>query len=155
MEHYAEVATDPSSSGLEKAGATVGGLFASLWTPETYTKTATVLATATAVAPAVGTFRHFGYVDDAASFAGGLRPGSFATGRLTTIRTGSQAADELALSVTRPSPNASYVVKPEWWRFVRGPTRVGATPGRSGGGWEFYFPRGTGPGTVSGPTVIP
>lgn len=43
LEHYAQVATDPSSSGMEKFGATVGGLFAALWTPDTYLETATTL----------------------------------------------------------------------------------------------------------------
>ena len=43
LEYYAQVATDPSSSGVEKFGATVGGLFAALWTPDTYLQTATTL----------------------------------------------------------------------------------------------------------------
>ena len=43
LEHYAQVATDPSSSRVEKFGATVGGLFAALWTPDTYLQTATTL----------------------------------------------------------------------------------------------------------------
>ena len=43
VEHYAQIATDPSSSGLEKLGATVGGLFSALWTPDTYLETAATL----------------------------------------------------------------------------------------------------------------
>lgn len=133
----------------------MGGLAAALWTPETYGKTAAVLTTAASVAPAVGTFKHFGIAEDAASFSKGLLPRSFATNRVTTIKTGAQAADRLALSVGRPNPNAVYTVRPEWWRFVRGPTRVEPIPGRAGGGWEYSFPSGTGAGTVSGPLPIP
>jgi hypothetical protein len=152
---YANVAGDPSNSWATRTAANIAGAVASLWTPDTYATTATVLTTAASVAPAVGTFTHFGIADDAASFANGLRPGSYATNRLTTLRTGAQAADRLSLSVARPDPNAAYIVKPEWWRFVRGPTRVSPIPGRTGGGWEYFFKGGTGPGTVSGPTLIP
>jgi RHS repeat-associated protein len=48
-EHYAEVAIDPSSSTLEKVGATAGGLLASLWTRDTYLKTGITLASAGAL----------------------------------------------------------------------------------------------------------
>ena len=38
-EYYARILADPCSSGLAKAGAWAGGLFASLWTPDTSDKT--------------------------------------------------------------------------------------------------------------------
>jgi RHS repeat-associated protein len=47
-EYYAQIATDPNSSGLEKVAATAGGLFSALWTPDTYVATATTLVGAVA-----------------------------------------------------------------------------------------------------------
>ncbi len=45
-EYYARVVADPCASDAAKAGAWVGGLFASLWTPSTSDITLTVLTTA-------------------------------------------------------------------------------------------------------------
>ncbi len=53
VEFYAGVATNPSSSRGEKAAATVGGVFAALWTPDTYNATAAVLSGGMAVAAEV------------------------------------------------------------------------------------------------------
>ena len=44
--YYANITTDPCASGMAKAGAWVGGLFASLWTPETSNETFVTLLTA-------------------------------------------------------------------------------------------------------------
>ena len=46
VEYYAAQAISPGSSGGAKVAATVGGLFASLWTPDTYLGTATTLVVA-------------------------------------------------------------------------------------------------------------
>jgi len=54
-EYYAGVTTDPCASGLAKAGAWVGGLFASLWTPETSNYTALTLIGAYAAGAGVAT----------------------------------------------------------------------------------------------------
>lgn len=53
-EHYASVATDPSSSVGTRIAATAGGLLASLWTPDTYAATASTLATGLAAGRAFG-----------------------------------------------------------------------------------------------------
>jgi RHS repeat-associated protein len=44
LDWYAATLTDPEASSLEYAGAAVGGFFAALWTPETWTSTAATLA---------------------------------------------------------------------------------------------------------------
>jgi hypothetical protein len=154
QEFYASIATDSERSGVARASATVGGVISALWTSDTWKSTAAVLTTAAPVGRALGSFKHFGNADDAAGFAGGLRPGSFATNSATTIRTGEQARGTLALPHAQ-APNAVYTVKPEFWRFVRGPSRVKPANGQPGGGWEYQFPTGTGPGTVSAPKPIP
>jgi hypothetical protein len=92
--------------------------------------------------------------EDAANFANGLREGSYATNRLTSIESGAEAVEKLALPA-RGTPNAAYRVTPEWWRYVEGPNRVAPANGQPGGGWEYFFPKGTGPGTVSAPKPIP
>lgn len=68
-EYYAGVAIDPSRSGLERAGATVGGLFASLWTPDTYLQTAATLAGGAGESRAL-----VGRAAAAAEAGGGLEP---------------------------------------------------------------------------------
>ena len=154
-EFYAEVATDPSRSALVLGAANVGLAFSSLWTSDTWKQTAVTLASAVPIARLVGTFKHFGYAEDAARFANGLREGSFATNRATAIKSGAEAVEKLALPSRSAPPNATYRVTPEWWRYVKGPTRVAPANGQPGGGWEYFFPQGTGPGTVRGPTRIP
>jgi hypothetical protein len=43
LDYYAAVLTDPNSNLFQKIGASVGGFFAALWTPETSNKTGVVL----------------------------------------------------------------------------------------------------------------
>jgi len=154
VDYYAGVATS-SKSAVARGAANVGLAVASLWTSDTWKETAMTLASVAPVGRPVGTFTHFGYAEDAANFANGLRKGSFAAGRATTIESGAEAVETLALPGRATPPNASYRVTPEWWRYVKGPTRVAPANGQPGGGWEYNCPTGTGPGTVSGPKPIP
>ena len=52
VEFYTGVVTNPGSSRGMKAVATVGGLLAALWTPDTYNSTAAVLSMGAAVSEA-------------------------------------------------------------------------------------------------------
>ena len=99
------------------------------------------------------TFFHYGYADSAASFEGGLRPGGFATsiGDLS----GAEAQSGLALPRPTAPPNAVYTVTPQSGTWIRVNPVAEPLFGQPGGLPEFQFPGGTGPGTVSGPTLIP
>ena len=97
------------------------------------------------------TFLHYGYAEHAAGFQFGLRPGGFAT--TANNLTGAEAKAGLALPHAAP-PNAVYTITPAPGTLIR--TNPVAEPlfGQPGGLPEFQFPQGTGPGTVSGPTLI-
>ncbi len=97
-------------------------------------------------------YYHYGYTSQAASFGGGLWPGSYATtvGGLT----GAEAKSGLALPHEAP-PDAVYVVTPEPCTPVTEPTPAEPKFGQPGGLPEVQFPEGTGPGTVGPPIPIP
>jgi RHS repeat-associated protein len=108
-----------------------------------------------AVTAAGDTFTHYGYLADSDNFAGGLRPGSFAT--TESDLTGSEAQSGLALP-NRPAlgpPDAAYPVAPEPGTPIVGPSTVRPAFGQPGGLTEVQFPNGTGPGTVGTPKPIP
>jgi hypothetical protein len=98
------------------------------------------------------TFFHYGYAQQAGNFAGGLRPGGYATniGGLT----GSEAQAGLALPHAT-APDAVYVVSPQPGTLVRVNPVADAKFGQSGGLPEFQFPAGTHSGTVSQPRALP
>lgn len=102
------------------------------------------------------TFRHYGYAEDAAKFEGGLRPGGYATHNRGRPMHGQTAQDRLALPHEAP-PNAYYKIRVGPETPVTGPGPVAPTtvPPRGGGGIEYTFPRGTPPGSVEGPFLIP
>jgi RHS repeat-associated protein len=120
--------------------------------------TAVVPAAAEGSATAAGTtvesdvFFHYGYMADVDNFAGGLRPGSFATteGNLT----GAEAQSGLALP-HETVPNAAYPVTPTPGTPIVGPTPAAPANGQPGGLPEVQFPQGTGPGTVGSPRPVP
>jgi len=99
-------------------------------------------------------FRHYGFSKDAGSFAGGLRPGSFATTAAGPPMTGIQAQALLALPHAQP-PNAYYNVTVQIHIPVIGPNPVDPQFGQPGGGVQYQFPRGTPPGSVGPPNPIP
>lgn len=98
------------------------------------------------------TFFHYGYAEQASNFAGGLRAGGYATteGGLA----GAEAQAGLALPHAS-APNAVYTVTPSPGTLIRGNPIAEPNFGQPGGLPEFQFPSGTGPGTVSGPSLIP
>ena len=98
------------------------------------------------------TFSHYGYSEQAAGFAGGLRPGGFATtaGGLTGV----EARAGLSLPHAT-APNAVYIVSPTPGTLVCVNPVAASKFGQLGGLPEFQFPLGTGPGTVSGPRILP
>jgi len=122
----------PEGTGLREAGATV------------------------VAAKGTQAFRHYGYAEDAAKFQGGLRPGSYATHNRGRPMHGPTAQNRLALPNEAP-PNAYYKVRVGPETPVGGPRPVSPTaiPPRAGGGIEYTFPRGTSPGSVEGPFLIP
>lgn len=146
--------SESGSNALVRGAAAVAGVFSALWTPQTATSTGLTLASVAPFGQVFGTFTHFGYSDAAASLANGLREGSYATNRFTSIESGAEAVEKLALPERLVPPDAAYRVTPDWWQYVEGPTRVSPANGQPGGGWEYFFPKGTGPGTVSGPWPI-
>jgi hypothetical protein len=97
-------------------------------------------------------FFHYGYRSQAENFAGGLRPGGYATdiGDLS----GAEAQSGLALPHAAP-PDAVYTVSPEPGTLVNVNPVARPQFGQAGGLPEFQFPLGTGPGTVSEPGSIP
>jgi len=97
-------------------------------------------------------FLHYGYAEQAAGFAGGLRPGGFAT--TASGLTGAEARAGLALPRAVP-PNAVYTVTPTPGTTIRGNPVTSPQFGQPGGLPEFQFPLGTGPGTISSPRPIP
>lgn len=98
------------------------------------------------------TFLHYGYSEHAAGFAGGLRPGGYAT--TASELTGAEARAGLALPHATP-PNAAYTVSPAPGTLVRVNPVAAPKFGQIGGLPEFQFPFGTGPGTVSVPRTLP
>ena len=110
-------------------------------------------------------FYHYGYKNEARLFKAGLRPGSYGT--KDAYRTGFEAQQKLALPIHRPGdlpPNAIYTVTVDLSKYpVEGPSPVGTrtyskfgiTATRAGGGQEYFFPKGTPPGSVSEPVEIP
>lgn len=98
------------------------------------------------------TFFHYGYDSQAENFAGGLRPGGYATdaGNLS----GEEAQSGLALPHAEP-PDAVYTVTPQPGTLTNVNPIVRPQFGQPGGLTEIQFPLGTGPGTVSGPASIP
>jgi len=110
-----------------------------------------------------GVYLHYGYGDEASSFGGGMRPGSYGTKDVYV--TGAEAQQRLALPIHRPNdapPDAMYTVTVDLSKTqVAGPLpvpiNVPVGPGtvREGGGTEYIFPGGTPPGSVSEPTGIP
>jgi hypothetical protein len=106
-------------------------------------------------------FRHYGYGDEAALFAPGLRPGSYGT---TDVYTSGKVAQQmLALPVHRPgdaAPNAFYNVivdltkttvvgpRPVVGKTVFHPVYAPSGVPRTGGGTEVQFPGGTPPFSV-------
>lgn len=97
-------------------------------------------------------FVHYGYAENAAGFAGGLRPGGYAT--TASGLSGAEARAGLALPHATP-PNAVYQVTPSAGTSIRVNPITSPQFGQPGGLPEFQFPLGTGAGTVSGPTRIP
>jgi RHS repeat-associated protein len=90
------------------------------------------------------TFYHYGYVENAANFEGGLRPGGFATsaGDLS----GAEAQSGLALPAGRPMPNSVYTISPNTGTWIRVNPVAEPLFGQPGGLPEYQFPLGTGPG---------
>lgn len=82
-------------------------------------------------------FRHYGYSGQAGNFAGGLRPGSFATTASGTPLTGSQAQSLLALPSRGSVPDAYYNVTVGANVSVVGPSTVAPANGQPGGGTEY------------------
>jgi len=97
------------------------------------------------------TFLHYGYAEQSAGFAGGLRANGFATtvGGLS----GTEAQAGLALPRAIP-PNAVYTVSPQPGTLIRVNPVTAPQFGQPGGLPEFQFPLGTAPGTVSGPVML-
>jgi RHS repeat-associated protein len=113
---------------------------------------ATAGAADTSLTVAGDTFTHYGYLADADSYAGGLRPGSFATTESTL--TGSQAQSGLSLPPRASLPDAAYPVTPEPGTPIVGPSPAQPANGQPGGLPEVQFPNGTGPGTVGPPRPV-
>jgi RHS repeat-associated protein len=101
-------------------------------------------------------YRHYGFAKDAPSFAGGLRPGAFATTAEGPPMTGLEAQALLALPHSQP-PDAYYDVTVQIHIPQIGPDKVEPTtsPPRPGGGVQYQFPEGTPPGSVGPPNRIP
>lgn len=97
-------------------------------------------------------FLHYGYAEQAAGFAGGLRSGGFAT--TASGLSGVEARAGLSLPRAVP-PNAVYTVTPQPGTVIRVNPVTAPQFGQPGGLPEFQFPWGTGPGTISGPRPIP
>lgn len=96
-------------------------------------------------------YHHYSHRHYAASLAGGLWPGSYATNP-GPIMTGRQARRKLALDHT---PDALYlVIVNRRDTAVVGPSPVAPDYGQPGGGVEYVFPEGTQPGSVHGPFPI-
>jgi RHS repeat-associated protein len=98
------------------------------------------------------TFFHYGYAEHAEGFAEGLRPGSYATN--VEGLSGVEAQSGLSLRHAVP-PDSMYVVRPQPGTWIDVNPVVRPQFGQPGGLSEYYFLRGTGPGTVSGPFRIP
>ena len=100
------------------------------------------------------TFYHYGYAEQASSFEGGLNPGGYAT----SVGDLSGAEAQSGLALPTPSgmpPNAVYTVTPQPGTWVQVNPVTAPNFGQLGGLPEYQFPFGTGPGTVSGPSLIP
>jgi len=96
-------------------------------------------------------FFHYGYAGQAESFGTGLRPGGFATE--TPGLTGAQAQSGLALRHANP-PDAVYTVTPAPGTPVVTNPVTRPQFGQPGGLPEYFFPQGTGPGTISPPRPL-
>jgi hypothetical protein len=95
-------------------------------------------------------FYHYGRMELAPSFSGGLRRNSFATG--TGLLTGPEAQTYLAL---RERPDAVYTISPNAGTLIGVNPVVERKYKQPGEGHEYLFPTGTDPGTVSWPRSIP
>ena len=102
-------------------------------------------------------FRHYGYAEDAASFANGLNPGGYATSARGRPMSGRRAQQKLALPHEQPPDCYFRIVADPTTIRILGPRHVRRSkiPLRLGGGIEYVFPEGTPPGSVSGPFAIP
>jgi len=145
--------------GFEITPQPASGVFASVTpssTGENYDGCQYDASDSLLAAKGIQAFRHYGYAEDAAKFQGGLRPGSYATHNRGRPMHGPTAQNRLALPNEAP-PNAYYKVRVGPETPVGGPRPVSPTaiPPRAGGGIEYTFPRGTSPGSVEGPFLIP
>lgn len=115
-------------------------------------------------------YYHYGYASQSAQFANGIRPGGYGTPDLVIV-SGATAQQIYALppqnSIDSP-PDARYTINAPpgtpvvdlgpvgQTSFPPGPGNpTGDTVTRSGGGNEVTFPKGTPPGSVSGPEPLP
>jgi RHS repeat-associated protein len=114
-------------------------------------------------------YYHYGFASQASQFAGGIRPGGYGTPDLV-ILSGATVQQIYALppqnSIDSP-PDARYTITVPPGTPVQdlgpiGPTTypgpanpTGEDVSRTGGGNEVVFPKGTPPGSVSGPQSLP
>lgn len=95
---------------------------------------------------------HYGYAEDATSFGKGLNEGAYATSAIGRPMKGSTAYQRLGLTHHSKSPDAYYKIKVDLnVTPLQGPFPAkNAINPKS----EFIFPKGTPPGSVTGPFKI-
>ncbi|MHC4478006.1 MAG: RHS repeat-associated core domain-containing protein [Planctomycetota bacterium] len=108
----------------------------------------------------VPVYLHYGFSDTASIFRQGLGLKAPSWCTKTVYATGWDAKYHLA-QFNGPPRNALYVVLPHGNTKIYGPDHVSGAWDRymtgiwlPGGGTQWYFPNGTGPGTVFGPVPI-
>lgn len=134
LDFYVDIIVDPTSSSAARMGAYVGAAFASLWTCDTWSSTATVLAAATPLA--VWSRRPFWrYVGPKSKPRGGwlTRGRGWKTPYGTDY---AKAKDALQLP---NMPTGVERVQPKWWEPIIGPRSAVKFPKLgSGGGPEYW-----------------
>jgi hypothetical protein len=113
----------------------VGGLFASLWTPESCQETATVLSLGLAAGAYLGRPYWQYYPEGNPRYQSSWVTRGW--GWKPPYAPGSEAANRLALPAHNPG-TAVRPVSPRLWEPLRGPRPVAPANGQQGGGWEYF-----------------
>jgi len=114
----------------------IPGSIASLWTPETYQNTGWTLITAYQI----GTYLGRPYYQYYPAGNEGYASPYLTRGRgfSQPFKTGAEAAEKLSLPPYNPG-TAVRTVRPNPFRYIKGPERVIEEFGRSGGGTQYIF----------------
>ena len=136
--YYAKITIDPCASGTAKIAAWAGGIFASLWTPETSNDTFLTLLPSGAVGKWLGR-PFYQYYTKGTQYSGKWLTRGW--GWKPPFKSGAKARSGLNLPPYNKA-NAVQKFSPKWYEPVRGPRHPKPQPqwgwSNSGKGYEYY-----------------